>query len=479
MKLFYLPFLFLLSFLSLPGLAGVRSCEELYSLLSNQPHQRTLSETPLEWPKSITQSSLQLARVVEDELLPMYRRAEHGHFRTRDNVNLAYSYFKASPEASLGNSPRGTLLVSHGLGESRPQWLDQIKTFTREGYDVFMYEHRGQAHSDRSLPNHHKVHVKQFSDYESDMHEFVEKMVKPRSSGPIYGVGFSLGGLVSTFNHIHHPEDFSALVAISPAYQIRTREFPPAVVKFLVDSMVLLGRREDYSFYQKDFSEDKLELLRRHTHDSDRWIAFLKVLEKYPMTVPGGLTHGWLSNMLDANKRIQREIKDLRKPTLVIEAEQDGLVDSTVLRKITKNHPWISSYSDPHAFHSIIHDSDSIRNPAMTEILRFLVHPEPLDKPHNHVSAKRLADQALNFLERNEPAFARYAAEEAIRRWSVDHLNQPLPAEVSDSLRKAKEALSQSSEGQKGLFEFLRYRRKEELKNICFFSCAEPAKQNN
>ena len=466
MRLFYFPFLFLLSFLSLPALPGVRSCEELYSFLSNQPYERKLSETPLEWPKSITQSSLQLARVVENELLPMYRRAEHGYFRTRDNLKIAYSYFKASPEALLGNSPRATLLVSHGLGESRPQWLDQIKTFTKEGYDVFIYEHRGQAHSDRSLPNHHKVHVKRFSDYESDMHAFVEQMVKPRSSGPVYGVGFSLGGLVSTFNHIHHPEDFSALVAISPAYQIKTREFPPSLVKFIVDSMVFLGRESEYSFYQKDFTEEKLDLLRRHTHDSDRWIAFLKVLERYPMTVPGGLTHGWLSNMLDANQRVQREIRDLKKPTLVIEAEQDGLVDSRVLRKLTQNHPWISSYSDPKAFHSIIHDSDSIRNPAMTEILRFLVHPERLDSRDLHASAQRLSDQSDNFLQRNEPAFARYAAEEAVRRWSVDNPNHPLPAGISASLKRAKHLLSESSEGQKGLYEFLRYRRKQELEKI-------------
>jgi len=192
------------------------------------------------------------------------------------------------------------------------------------------------------------------------------------------------------------------------------------------------------------------------------------------MTVPRGLTHGWLSNMLEANQRVQREIRELKKPTLVIEAEQDGLVDSSVLRKLTRNHPWISSYSDPNAFHSIIHDSDSIRNPAMTEILRFLVHPERLDSRDIHASAQRLSDQSDNFLQRNEPAFARYAAEEAVRRWSVDNPNHPLPAGISDSLKRATKLLSDSSEGQKGLYEFLRYRRKQELEKIYPFSFHQP-----
>jgi len=361
--------------LCLPAHSGIRTCEELAARIQGKPHSISPSDTPLEWPSSITQNATQLPRRVTEELLPLYRSAEHHSFKARDGVKLAYSYFKANEKAHLASGPRGTLVIAHGLGESRPQWLDQIKTFIDEGYDVFIYEHRGQAHSDRPLPNYLKTHVARFSDYSQDLHDFVNGVVKPQARGPVYGVGFSLGGLVGTFNQINHPEDFDALVAISPAFQIQARGFPIPVVKSIVDFMVLLGRSEDYTFFQKDFDDDKLALLRQHTHSPDRWEVFLGLLRQFPMTVPGGPTHGWVSQILDANSRIQKLLPSLRKPTLVIEAGDDTLINSKVTEKLVAKHPWISHYVDPKSHHSIIHESDSIRNPAMTEVLRYLVHP--------------------------------------------------------------------------------------------------------
>ncbi|NBV50664.1 alpha/beta hydrolase [bacterium] len=451
---------------SSPALSGVRSCEELTALLANKYHLPVASDTPLEWPKSITQNSVELARKIEAEFLPLYRRAQHDYFITSDKTALAYSYFRAAPESLIQGTPRGTLVISHGLGESRPQWLDQIKTFIQEGYDVYIYEHRGQAHSDRPLPNHFKVHVNRFKDYENDMHEFVSEVVKPNARGTIYGVGFSLGGLVATFNTIHHPEDFSALVAIAPAYQIKTRDFPAPIVKGVVDLMVLLGKGEEYSFFQKDFSEEKLDLLRRHTHDADRWQTFLRVLEMYPMTAPGGLTHRWLSEVLGANLRVQREMVHLRKPTLVLEAGADGLIRSEITHKIASRHPWISHYYDPKSFHSMIHDSDSIRNPALTEVIRYLVHPERLDQAAGRSSWEFLQEQSLDFSRRDEIAFSRYAAEEAERRWRVEHPFEILPQSLQTLLKNSQRHLEASSEGQKGLYVFLKAQREKELKKL-------------
>lgn len=446
--------------------SGPRTCEEVLALISNRSYTAKLSDTLLEWPKSITHPDTLLARTIEKELLPLYYRSEHSYFITRDNVRLPYTFFKASPESLISGRPKATLVISHGLGESRPQWLDQIKTFIREGYDVYIYEHRGQAHADRPLPNPNKVHVKKFQDYELDLHEFINKVVKEKTEGPIYGVGFSLGGLVSTFNGIHHPEDLSALVTISPAYQIRTRQFPVKLVKALVDFAVWLGYENEYSFFQKDFSEAKLKLLQQHTHSADRWQALLKVLHLYPMTIPGSLTHGWLSQVLDANQRIQKDIVHLEKPTLVIEASQDSLIDSNIVRKLALKHPWITHYEEPKAFHSIIHEVDSIRNSAVTEVLRYLVHPERLDDPKSPHTWEALLAQSENFLERQELAFSKYAADEALRKWKVMHPQSEVPDSLTRTLEKANQALGQSSKGQQGLYLFLDFRRKKELEKL-------------
>lgn len=461
-------FLFFLIYFISPSLLfpGIRTCEELAAVLAHQRYVLEPTHTEIEWPKSINSRSTELHKKVELELLPLYRRAKHGYFKTRDGVQLAYSQFKSSSRALIDGKPKATIIISHGLGESRPQWLDQINTFTQEGYDVFIYEHRGQAHSDRQVSNLNKVYVKNFEDYEEDLHEFINHIVKPQSSPPLYGVSFSLGGLVATGNAIKNPADIEALVAIAPAFQIKTREYPPSLVKGLTDLMVWLGKEKEYSFHQKDFSEEKLELLRTNTHSEDRWQVFLKLLNRYPLTVPGSLTHGWLSQMLRANQEIQKNYPYLHRPTLVIEASKDSLLDPKVTRKMAERHPWISHYADPDSYHSIIHESDSIRNPALTEVLRFLVHPERLDDPHSKNKWAQLLSQAENFLERGETAFAHYAAQEAHRRWNAQHSTKDLPESIQSQLEKSKTALELASPGQKGLFDFLQFRRQEELKKL-------------
>jgi lysophospholipase len=445
---------------------GTRGCQGLFWLLNREkPRALIQSQTKPEWPKSITQDSSQLAQIVENELIPLFRSAEHGYFKTRDGVNLAYSHFQPEPKSLINGKPKATLLVGHGLGESRLHWLDQIKTFTKEGYEVFIYEHRGQAHSDRPLANYHKVHIEKFSDYVDDMHEFIEQKLQKKGSTPTYGIGFSLGGLISTLNYIQHPEDFSALIAISPAYQIRTHHIPRWLAKLLVDTEIWLGNDKEYSYFQGDFNPKKLRGLRRHIHDPDRWELFLYILRNYPLATPGGLTHRWVSQILQADQLLQRQFTQIRKPTLVMEAQKDALVPKTALEKLTSHHPWISTYTDANSFHSMIHESDSIRNPALTEILRYLVHPERLDSPDT-LATERLILTAENFLKRNEIAFSKYAIEEAALRWKQDHPQDPAPEKIDQLARKIDEQLALSSEGQKALYQFIYQQREIEKKKL-------------
>jgi len=184
------------------------------------------------------------------------------------------------------------------------------------------------------------------------------------------------------------------------------------------------------------------------------------------MTVPGSLTHGWLSQMLNANQKIQKEIGNLKKPTLVIEAGQDGLIDPNVVEKLALKHPWITHYAEPKSFHSIIHEVDSIRNSAFTEVLRYLVHPERLDDPHSPHSWESLIAQSEHFFSRGEQAFSKYAAEEALRKWKVTNASTPAPEKLTHTLEKANQALNRSPEGQQGLYQFLNFRRQEELKKL-------------
>lgn len=105
-------------------------------------------------------------------------------FRTSDQLGL---YFTARKVASS----KASIVFVHGTGEHIDRYAETFQTFAGQGYSCFGFDQRGFGRSEGE-----RGHVNAFSDYVEDLAKFIDEIVVPTSTKPIFVLGHSMGSIV-------------------------------------------------------------------------------------------------------------------------------------------------------------------------------------------------------------------------------------------------------------------------------------------
>jgi alpha-beta hydrolase superfamily lysophospholipase len=111
--------------------------------------------------------------------------------------------------------PVGTVVVVHGYAEHSGRYAHVAAALSEAGYAVWALDHRGHGRSegDRAI-------VAQFEHFVVDLAAFV-RLVRERSGGqPLFILGHSMGGLISTHYAFDHQHQLSGLVLTGPAFKL-------------------------------------------------------------------------------------------------------------------------------------------------------------------------------------------------------------------------------------------------------------------
>lgn len=142
------------------------------------------------------------------------------YFTNRDGVRF-YT------RRHVPTSPRGLLVVVHGLGEHSGRYDHFIDYFGSRGFAISMYDQRGHGRTDGK-----HGHVDKFEQWTDDVHTHIvdsKKMVP--TNAPCIVVGHSLGGLI-VLNYITTYDDgIRAAIVSSPAITPTVKV--PALVRWL------------------------------------------------------------------------------------------------------------------------------------------------------------------------------------------------------------------------------------------------------
>jgi alpha-beta hydrolase superfamily lysophospholipase len=110
---------------------------------------------------------------------------------TRDGLNLHLQYWAADPRST----PKGTVLIVHGLGEHIERY-DHVATRLREqGWWVVGYDQRGHGRSPGA-----RATLNQPDDLLADLGVVVKRLraLAPQLPGPLVLLGHSMGGVVAS-----------------------------------------------------------------------------------------------------------------------------------------------------------------------------------------------------------------------------------------------------------------------------------------
>jgi len=129
-----------------------------------------------------------------------------------------------SPEGKA----RAVVAICHGVNSHSGYYTWVAQQFVDSGLAVYALDLRGRGQSDGE-----RFYLEQFGDYLSDLDTLI-KLATSREPGlPVFLLGHSAGGVVSSVYTLEHQAELAGLICESFAFQVYAPEFALAVLKGL------------------------------------------------------------------------------------------------------------------------------------------------------------------------------------------------------------------------------------------------------
>jgi lysophospholipase len=289
---------------------------------------------------------------------PVPDDAVTGAIKTPDGVNLRFARF--APPAGR----KGTVVVMQGRAEYIEKYFETVRDLRARGFAVATFDWRGQGASDRVLADHRKGHVRNFSEYATDLETFMEQVVLPDCPPPIFGLAHSMGAAIAIRACHDGSRWFERMVLSAPMIALRPSRLTN-VARPLARFMRLLGRGSGYvptgdakPIGAEDFIGNVL------TSDPVRYARNEAVLEEAPELGIGAPTVAWLDGALQLMKRFSAPgyAGHIRQPILLVAAGSDEVVSTPAIESFGMNLLAGRHLILAGSKHEILQEQDHYRN---------------------------------------------------------------------------------------------------------------------
>jgi lysophospholipase len=296
-------------------------------------------------------------RLVSIPANPVPENAVVGALTTRDNVTLRFARFAPPP------GRKGTVVVLQGRAEYIEKYYETVRDLRARGFAVATFDWRGQGLSKRALADPQKGHVRNFSEYVTDLETAMEQMVLPDCPPPLYALAHSMGGAVLLKACHEGSRWFDRIVLSSPMIALPASRMTRAAGP-LARVMRLIGRGSGYvptghgaPIGVDDFVGNVL------TSDPVRYARNMAVLEEAPELGIGAPTIAWA----DAALRLMKQFAargyagSLRHPILMVAAGRDEVVSTPAIENFGMHLLAGSHLIVAGAQHEILQEQDQFR----------------------------------------------------------------------------------------------------------------------
>lgn len=304
------------------------------------------------------------------QTLPDFWRqhAVEGEFKGKDGVTIRYAALR---QAKVDRA----ILIVNGRVESYLKYQELAWDLWRQGYSLYLIDHRGQGMSDRMLDDPQKGYVDQFDDYVVDLKQFHDQIIMADQPAKLFLLAHSMGGAISARYLERWPDDIKAAVLSSPMLGINLGGLPKWLAKGLASTIGTVGGwfgeppyGPGQSAYQDHgFADNEL------THSQPRYQAFRQIYEQHPQIKLGGATAHWIYQGITGADAAIADAGAIKTPLLVLQAGNDSVVDNAAQDRFCT----IASCEGGKplriegAWHELFIESDDKRQPALTAMVDF------------------------------------------------------------------------------------------------------------
>jgi lysophospholipase len=208
-----------------------------------------------------------------------------------------------------------------------------VRDLRSRGFAVATFDWRGQGLSDRALEDRHKGHVRDFSEYDTDLETFVREIVLPDCPPPVFAIGHSTGATVLIRAAYRSRRWFDRIVLVAPLLGL-TGFAATTTARLTVRALRIAGfgtryvpEGEDTSMRERAFLGNIL------TSDPVRFARNAAVLEAEPALGIGRPTVAWTDAAYRALAALHHRSYParIRQPMLIVAAGSDKIVSNPAI----------------------------------------------------------------------------------------------------------------------------------------------------
>lgn len=281
-----------------------------------------------------------------------------GSIKTPDGVTLRFARF--APPAGR----KGTVVVLQGRAEYIEKYFETVRDLRARGFAVATFDWRGQGMSERVLSDGRKGHVRNFSEYATDLEAIMDQVVLPDCPPPIFALGHSMGAALAIRACHDGHRWFERMVLSAPMIALRPGRLT-AMAGPLARFMRMLGRGSGYvptgdgrPIGAEEFTGNVL------TSDPVRYARNTAVLAEAPELGVGSPTVAWLDAALRLMKRFAAPgyAGHIRQSILLVAAGSDEVVSTPAIETFGTNLLAGRHLILAGSKHEILQEQDHFRN---------------------------------------------------------------------------------------------------------------------
>lgn len=254
---------------------------------------------------------------------------------------------------------RATVVISHGFTESSVKFREFMYYLLKAGFSCAVIDHRGHGYSARMVDDPQLVHIDEFERYVREFHGFTEQVVKPKTAGPLYLFGHSMGGCVAARVLEEYPNDFSRAILNAPMLGLVSGNIPPWAGALFCRGKILLGKGDQRLFFHKGFEAEPVFEEDCATSRA-RFDHYHALRRKEPALQTAAASYRWTKEGISAGNRAIRHAGKIRVPVLLLQAENDTLVSAKAQQKFIAKVPKGKLVCIPQSKHEIYRSVNAV-----------------------------------------------------------------------------------------------------------------------
>ncbi len=225
---------------------------------------------------------------------------QEGYLKGVRDTDIFYQYWLPEGE------PKATLLVVHGVREHSGRYMNVVNHLVPSGYGVYGIDHIGHGKSDGE-----RVYVERFQDYTKTLKKYFDMIREWQPERPIFLIGHSMGGLISTAFLLEHQDELSGAVLSAPSIKVSDNTSQAIIFVGKLLSIIM----------------PKAGLIKLDAENVSRDPAVVDAYINDPLAYTGKITARLGAEILETMQRVTEEATEIRLPIMIVQGSDDKVVD--------------------------------------------------------------------------------------------------------------------------------------------------------